>query len=307
MINPLEHRIIFATPRRLARVSAWREHIPFGMFLVGLLRPRVLVELGTHWGNSYCAFCQAVDELQLPTKCYAVDTWTGDAHAGEYGPDVLSDLRAHHDPLYGHFSRLVQSTFDDACRQFDEGTVDFLHLDGFHTYESVRHDFETWLPKLSDRAVVLIHDINARERDFGAWKLWEEARRDHRHLELLHAHGLGILAVGDRQPDEFVALLDAPPEVLSVLREFFFQQGYLLRLQLLLAEVRAKGLTRHEALTRTKAALTQQQELVTETTAELAELRTMPVVRMLMRVQGLFGRLKPGVSHRSAVAREQAR
>jgi hypothetical protein len=275
------------------------------MFLIGLLRPNVLVELGTHWGNSYCAFCQSVNELQLPTKCYAVDTWAGDAHAGEYGPDVLADLRAHHDPLYGHFSRLIQSTFDEACRHFADGGVDFLHLDGFHTYESVRHDFEQWLPKLSDRAVVVVHDINARERDFGAWRLWEEVRGEHRHLELLHAHGLGVLAVGRQQPPEFEALLDASPAELTSLREFFHRQGYLLRLQLLLSDVRSKSRARHDALARTKESLARQRELgeeharelealrreLEELRGELEELRAMKAVRYASQLRDFRERL----------------
>src|SRR5689334_13882127 len=79
--NPLDYPILFAQPERRSALSAWEEHIPFGMFLVGVHRPRVIVELGTHAGDSYCAFCQAVSAFDLETRCYAVDTWQGDEHS----------------------------------------------------------------------------------------------------------------------------------------------------------------------------------------------------------------------------------
>src|SRR5262249_31438262 len=160
--------------------------IPFGMFIVDLLRPNLLVELGTHHGDSYCAFCQAVQTLNLPTRCYAVDNWHGDQHIPEYGPEVLVDLRAHHDELYGGLSLLLPSSFDDAVAQFDDGSIDLLHIDGTHTYGTVKHDFETWLPKMSQAGVVLFHDTNIRQPNFGVWRLWTEIKQHYPHMEFLH-------------------------------------------------------------------------------------------------------------------------
>src|SRR5438552_3005819 len=144
-------------PRHVSKVSAWIEHIPFAFAIVDLLRPATFVELGTHAGDSYLAFCQAVQSLKLNTRCTAVDTWQGDAQAGGYSSAILQELRTHHDPLYGTFSTLLQSTFDDAIKHFADGSIDLLHIDGLHTYDAVRHDFESWLPKLSPCSVVLFH------------------------------------------------------------------------------------------------------------------------------------------------------
>jgi hypothetical protein len=300
VLNPLDHPIIFATPRRLPTVSAWREHIPFAMMLIDLSRPGVLVELGTHFGASYCAFCQAVDELRLDTRCYAVDTWEGDPHSGSYGPEVLADLRSHHDPLYARFSRLIQSTFDDALAHFSEGSVDLLHLDGFHTYEASRHDFDAWLPKLSSRGVVLLHDINSRERDFGVWRLWEEVKQAHPHLELRHAHGLGVLAVGAGAAEALRPLFELEGERLNAFRELLFQLGYRLRLQLQLERTRQDG---HEERRRFKGArrevealagrLAALEEQLTATTEELESFTRSPLARAGRLVQDALRRGKP--------------
>lgn len=230
--NPLDHPICLSYPLRLAS-TAWAAHVPFAMFLVDALRPRVLVELGAFSGVSYCAFCQAVKELKLNTRCYAVDTWQGDEQSGFYdGAEILKDLKAHHDPLYQSFSSLIQSTFDEATAGFADGTIDLLHIDGYHTYEAVKHDFETWLPKMSGRGVMLFHDINVRENSFGVWRLWEELKPRYEHFEFAHEHGLGLLAVGSDLPETLRVFLSTTDEEQAVLRELFSQLGQRLRVRL---------------------------------------------------------------------------
>jgi O-antigen biosynthesis protein len=191
--------------------SAWLEHLPFAFWLVDVARPRRLVELGTHHGTSYAGFLQAVQQAGLSCTCWAVDTWQGDAHAGFYGDAVYEGFRAYHDPRYAGFSTLLRCTFDEAAERFSAGTIDLLHIDGLHTYEAVKHDFETWLPKLSRRGVVLLHDINVRERDFGVWRLWDELGTRYPGFAFPHGYGLGVLAVGDDSPPGVRWLVEAVP------------------------------------------------------------------------------------------------
>jgi hypothetical protein len=141
-----------------------------------------------------------------------VDTWEGDEHSGQYGEDVFSQVLAKNQECFAAFSSLLRMTFDDAQAYFANESVDLLHIDGLHTYEAVRHDFETWLPKLAPGAVVLLHDTNVRERSFGVWKFWEELKaRYPSHLEFSHSHGLGVLQL-DNAPDnrKLCWLLSAP-------------------------------------------------------------------------------------------------
>jgi len=187
---------LFWSPQRLGVASAWWAHVPFAFWLTVACRPRLLVELGTHNGVSYAAFCEAVLHARLATRCYAVDTWVGDEHSGHYGEEVYNDLRDFHDRRYPAFSSLLRTTFDDAVHYFENGSIDLLHIDGHHTYQAVKHDYQTWRLKLSDRAVVILHDTNVRERDFGVCQFFSELSKQFPSFEFSHGYGLGVVAVG---------------------------------------------------------------------------------------------------------------
>ena len=214
-------------PERLVWPSPWIGHIPFAFWLVEALVPRVVVELGVQSGNSYCAFLQAIQFLALPAQCYGIDHWRGDEHSDHYGDNVYSELCSYHDPRYSTFSTLIRATFEEALPYFSDQSVDLLHIDGFHTYEAVAKDFADWLPKMSSRGLVLFHDINVREREFGVWRFWEEIAARYQTLAFVHSHGLGLAYVGsDPPPVSLRALLSmADPDGVNRIRSYFARLG----------------------------------------------------------------------------------
>jgi hypothetical protein len=219
-------RLPVETASRLVMPTSWTGHVPFAFWLVSTLQPRVIVELGVHTGTSYCAFCEEVKRGKFYTSCFGIDTWHGDEHSGFYGEEVLRDLREFHDPRYDSFSTLIQTTFDEAVAYFADGSIDLLHIDGLHTDEAVRHDFEMWRTKLSDRAVVLFHDTNVRYNHFGVWRFWEELKATFPHFEFIHSHGLGALGAGKSFPPAIKCLFELDSPETASLRSVFASLGH---------------------------------------------------------------------------------
>ena len=272
-LAPIFRRSMFWTPERQAP-SAWVEHVPFAFWLVDALRPATIVELGTYNGVSYSAMCQAVRSLVLPTRCFAVDTWKGDEHAGFYPEEVYRDFATFHDQHYSAFSRLVRSTFDEALPYFEDRSIDLLHIDGLHTYDAARHDYDSWLPKLSPDAVIIFHDTNVREDNFGIFRLWSEIASGRQHFNFLHGHGLGVLGLGHNYSNILRFFFDANDDgrLVSSVREIFASRGRSARL---LYERSALD----QALAERDRELAERRDALTERDANIAVLDRMLVER----------------------------
>jgi glycosyltransferase involved in cell wall biosynthesis len=179
-------------------VDSWHPHRPFGYDLMAHLKPKTLVELGVHYGDSYFTFCQARKEKNLQTICYGVDHWKGDSQAGEYGEEIYQRVSEINAESYASFSYLLRMSFVQASKQFSDDSIDLLHIDGFHSYSAVSEDLETWLPKVRPAGVILLHDIAVRQNGFGVWKLWEKLKNQFPHFSFKSGYGLGIIQIGTK-------------------------------------------------------------------------------------------------------------
>lgn len=198
---------VFTEPLYCEKPSAWNEHTPFAFFLIEQLRPRLLVELGTQFGNSYFTFCQAIDALKLPSKAYGVDIWLSYSAIPFHGRQIYEHAARINNRHFSHFSNLLKMTFDEALPYFREGSIDLLHIDGMHDYVSVKHDFESWLPKMSDQGVIIFHDSAVRDYGFGVWKLMEELMPKYPSFSFPFGNGLTVVCTGSKVPEAFLSFV----------------------------------------------------------------------------------------------------
>lgn len=173
--------------------SAWLGHLNFANFIVQELKPGKFVELGTHNGNSFFAFCLALKNLDMSREAIAIDTWKGDEMASFYGEDVFENFIKNLRKADLSFAHYMRATFDEVVSQFRDESIDLLHIDGLHTYAAVKNDFEKWRPKVRCGGIILLHDVCETHANFGAHQLWDEIRgKSEETYVFTHSAGLGV-------------------------------------------------------------------------------------------------------------------
>ncbi len=175
-------------------VWPWGGHRRFAYDLVRWMRPARIGELGVHWGTSFFTFAQAIKDGRMKdTELIGVDTFEGEDHAGHYGPEVYDTVRRI---VREYFPKqpitLHRMYFRDALAHVEDGSIDLLHIDGLHTFEAVKDDFETWLPKLAPEGVMLFHDV-APDTGYGSTDFWNQLVGQHPGFAFEHSWGLGVL------------------------------------------------------------------------------------------------------------------
>ncbi len=175
-------------------VWPWGGHRRFAYDLARWMRPTRIAELGVHWGTSFFTFAQAMKDGRMKdSELIGVDTFEGEDHAGKYGPEVLDTVRGI---VKKYFPKqqitLHQMFFADALKLVDDESIDLLHIDGLHTFEAVKDDFETWLPKLASDGIVLFHDV-APDTGYGSTDYWNRISKEYPGFAFEHSWGLGVL------------------------------------------------------------------------------------------------------------------
>jgi predicted O-methyltransferase YrrM len=126
--------------------------------LVRASRPEVVVEIGSARGRSTCALALAC-RLNGKGKVYAIDphnlnSWTHTGTGMDNGGFLRGRLAAYE---LTPWCEVLQMGSAEAAADWSR-MIDFLFVDGDHTYEGVRRDFELFRPFLTDKALVAFHD-----------------------------------------------------------------------------------------------------------------------------------------------------
>lgn len=173
------------------RPSAWIGHGGFAINLVEQMNPEIIVDLGVDYGFS--TFCFAYHKMG---QVFGVDWFQGDEQAGFR--DTMNDVLGKYELLKSKYGidniEFIKSDFTELSKKW-EYNIDILHIDGLHTYEAVKNDFDSWIEFVDINGVVLFHDVESYSHTVGAF--FNEIKGGHKIIRSGSA-GLGIFTRSEK-------------------------------------------------------------------------------------------------------------
>jgi predicted O-methyltransferase YrrM len=163
--------------------SAWTGHRKFAEWLVRQINPSVIVDLGVDYG--YSTFCLANPKLGT---VYGIDNFKGDIHTGIHSDAYETVMKVIKENNYSNIE-IIKSDFDDVAKTWDK-KIDLLHIDGLHTYEATKNNYETWSKFLHDDSIIIMHDTTSFE---SVKKVFDEIDFPNK-FNFEHSSGLGVLS-----------------------------------------------------------------------------------------------------------------
>ena len=166
--------------------------------LLEKLHPKTLMEIGTANGGTLFGLTRVSNQ---DATIISVDLYGGPFGGGYPGWKI---------PFYKAFASPNQKTH--LIREnshlpntrymietiLDERTLNFLFIDGDHTYEGVKKDFEMYAPLVSKGGVIAFHDIVPGPKEYAGEvnKFWLEIRDKYKHLEIVKDWNQGGFGIG---------------------------------------------------------------------------------------------------------------
>jgi predicted O-methyltransferase YrrM len=184
--------------RGAKRRGALQKTREFAAF-VAFLRKRELstvVEIGTFRGGTLWTWCQIA---RHDAVLVSIDL-PGGMFGGGYDVQQAETIRGYsqqrQDVVLIRGDSHASETFADLGRALAGRDVDLLFIDGDHSYEGVKRDFEMYAPLVAGSGVTAFHDIlpHTRDSDCKVDVFWSELRKTRKNIEFVdvadsQAHG----------------------------------------------------------------------------------------------------------------------
>lgn len=145
-------------------------------------RPSTFVEIGSWLGKSAALMGVEIINSGKPITLHCVDPWYEDGN-DEPNPNFVRHYKNLTDHPFNIFKKNVQPVSSvivthhmksaDAAPLFDASSVDYIMIDGDHSFAGCDTDIEAWLPKMKPGSVMSGDDylrpgvIRATEKHFG--------------------------------------------------------------------------------------------------------------------------------------------
>lgn len=168
--------------------------------IVAEKNPKTIMEIGTHRGGTLWVWSRIADQAE---QIISLDLRFGE-FGGGYHPNrqrlyrsFVAD-RPKTEMTLMQMDSHQQETLNNVLALLNGRPVDFLFIDGDHTYEGVKRDFELYSPLVSEGGIVAFHDLIPRDGNYGVHLLWRELKPKFRHFEFIDkpdqkSMGIGVL------------------------------------------------------------------------------------------------------------------
>ena len=115
----------------------------------------VIVEIGAFKGKSTCFIAEGIGSKQI--QFFSIDTWYNDKMPQER-KDVFADFLHNTKPYKDKIQPLRGYSYELIKTWPQERRIDFLWIDGDHSYEGVKKDIQDWVPLVKKNSPICFHD-----------------------------------------------------------------------------------------------------------------------------------------------------